>query len=120
MVVLEPVAEGALPMKSGKSDLTPHDLVVMAILAEAPAHGYRLLQILQERDVQDWAAMSKPQVYYSLKKLQRLGLVKSKRNAEEGSGPEREVLELSAAGRRALVAGLDDEQWATQRPPPPS
>jgi DNA-binding PadR family transcriptional regulator len=92
----------------------------MAVLAEAPVHGYRLLQILEERDVQDWAAMSKPQVYYSLKKLARLGLVKPKRGADgNGRGPEREILALSAAGRRALLTGLDDERWATQRPPPP-
>ena len=91
----------------------------MAVVSEAPVHGYRLLQILQERDVQDWAAMSKPQVYYSLKKLGRLGLVKQKRGAASGSGPERDVLELSAAGHRALVEGLDDGKWATQRPPPP-
>src|SRR5689334_1103278 len=105
------------------SGTTAHDLVVMAVLAEAPVHGYRLIQILQERDVEDWAAMSKPQAYYSLKKLARLGYVKRARGAGpddgEGRGPERETLLLSASGRRALVAGLDSESWATQRPPPP-
>lgn len=105
-------------MKSG-AELTPHDLVVMAVLAEAPTHGYRLLQILEERDVQDWAAMSKPQVYYSLKKLARLGLVKPRRGLGQGAGPEREVLALSAAGRRELATGLNDERWVEQRPPPP-
>jgi DNA-binding PadR family transcriptional regulator len=100
-------------------DLTTHDLVVMAVLAEAPMHGYRVLQVLQERDVHDWAEMSKPQIYYSLKKLRRLKLVKAQRETAASVGPERDVLALTAAGRRALTDGLSDERWATQRPPPP-
>lgn len=98
---------------------TPHDLVVLAVLTEEPMHGYRLNQVLVERDVQDWAAMSKPQVYYSLKKLRQAGLIKPMKDAGESGGPDREVLTLTPAGRRALERGLDNEQWATQRPPPP-
>lgn len=32
-------------------------------------HGYQLVSELESRDVQDWAAISRPQVYYSLNKL---------------------------------------------------
>ena len=106
-----------------KSKPTTHDLVVRSVLSEGPAHGYRLLQILEERDVRDWAAMSKPQVYYSLKKLLGLKLVKQKSShrasVNTGAGPEREVLVLSSAGHQALLTGLNDELWATQRPAPP-
>jgi DNA-binding PadR family transcriptional regulator len=74
---------------------------------------------LEERDVKDWAAMSKPQVYYSLKKLSRLGFVKPKRAIGQKLGPEKEVLTISAAGRSALVKGLCSKHWSSQRPPPP-
>lgn len=105
--------------KNKANGLTSHDLVVLAVMAEGPVHGYRLLQILQERDVQDWAAMSKPQVYYSLKKLSRLELILPVGNSCTHAGPEREVLALSPTGQQALTRGLDNVEWATQRPPPP-
>ena len=60
-----------------KDELTAHDLVILSVITEKPIHGYGLNQTLQERDVQDWAAMSKPQIYYSLKKLQKKKLVHS-------------------------------------------
>ena len=40
-------------------------------------------------------------------------------NQRDTAGPERQVYRTSAAGLRALGAALDDDRWATQRPPPP-
>jgi DNA-binding PadR family transcriptional regulator len=82
-------------------------------------HGYELNQELERRDVRDWAAISRPQVYYSLKKLARSGHIA---RAQEGGmrvGPERQIFRVSPAGRRALATALGREEWATQRPPPP-
>ena len=53
--------------------LTLPDLVVLCLLAERPMHGYELNQELERREVRDWAGISRPQVYYSLKKLARSG-----------------------------------------------
>ena len=44
-------------------------LIVLAVLAEGPLHGYALNAELGRRAVEDWASVSRPQVYYSLKKL---------------------------------------------------
>ena len=49
--------------------LTTPDLIALSLLAERPMHGYELTRVLEYRDVEDWAAISKPQVYYSLRKL---------------------------------------------------
>jgi DNA-binding PadR family transcriptional regulator len=77
-------------------------------------------QALAARDVEDWAAMSRPQIYYSLKKLRRLRLVAPHAaDAEAARGPERTVVALTAAGRAALRRGLAGPRWAEQRPPPP-
>ena len=98
--------------------LTLPDLVVLSLLRERPMHGYELNQELERREARDWAGISRPQVYYSLKKLATSGHII--RAAEgERAGPERQVFRLSAAGRRALSAALAREEWAIQRPPDP-
>ena len=82
-------------------------------------HGYELNQELERRDVRDWAGISRPQVYYSLKKLARSGHIARAQEGGTRAGPERQIFRLSPAGRRALAAALGREEWATQRPPPP-
>ncbi|MFI5107117.1 MAG: hypothetical protein ACHP79_19505, partial [Terriglobales bacterium] len=58
-----------------KRELTVPDLVLLSLLAEQPMHGYQANLELERRQVEDWAGISRPQVYYSLEKLARLGLV---------------------------------------------
>lgn len=105
-----------------KDMVTPHDLVVLSVLAEEPMHGYRLLKVLRERDVEDWAAMSKPQIYYSLKKLHTKRLIKADKSTMKKagtSGPDGDVFTLTDSGSTVLKEGLSDLNWSTQRPPPP-
>src|SRR6266404_7972159 len=59
------------------SALTTPDLVLLSLLAEGPLHGYQANLELERRDIRDWAGISRPQVYYSLEKLARLGLIRS-------------------------------------------
>lgn len=111
--------------------LTPADLVVLGLLLERPMHGYEVNQELARREVRDWAGVSRPQVYYSLRKLADAGHTgpapgraagAERGSAERGSaegGPERRVYRVTAAGRRAYAAALARPEWATQRPPPP-
>ncbi len=121
--------------------LTPADLVVLGLLLERPMHGYEVNQELALREVRDWAGVSRPQVYYSLRKLAEAGHIgpapgraagaergsaergsAERGSAERGSGeggPERRVYRVTAAGRRAYAAALARPEWATQRPPPP-
>ncbi|HEY7683788.1 MAG TPA: PadR family transcriptional regulator [Gemmatimonadales bacterium] len=99
--------------------LTLPDLVVLSLLAERPMHGYELNQELERRDVRDWAGISRPQVYYSLRKLARRAHILKVGPGGSVAGPERQVWRLAADGRRALAMALAREEWATQRPPPP-
>jgi DNA-binding PadR family transcriptional regulator len=101
------------------TELTLPDLVVLHLLAERPMHGYELNQELERREVRDWAGISRPQVYYCLKKLAASGYLARAGQVEGGPGPERQVWRVSAAGRRALTQVLGREEWALQRPPPP-
>jgi DNA-binding PadR family transcriptional regulator len=102
-----------------KRELTTPDLVLLSLLAERPMHGYQANLELERRQVRDWAGISRPQVYYSLEKLQAQGLIRAAENAGPAAGPERSVFTPTAKGRSALAAALEREEWATQRERPP-
>jgi DNA-binding PadR family transcriptional regulator len=95
------------------------DLVLLSLLAERPMHGYEANQELQRRQVQDWAGISRPQVYYSLDKLARLQFVYGTDTDEPQAGPERRVFATTAKGRTALADALEREDWTLQRERPP-
>jgi DNA-binding PadR family transcriptional regulator len=102
-----------------KLTLTTPDLVLLSLLAERPLHGYQANAELERREIRDWAGISRPQVYYSLEKLARGGLIRSLETDAPASGPERSSFESTAKGRAALADALEREQWATQRDRPP-
>jgi DNA-binding PadR family transcriptional regulator len=105
--------------RARKRELTTPDLVLLSLLAERPMHGYQANLELERRQVRDWAGISRPQVYYSLEKLARLGLIRNASSDEPVGGPERSVFATSAAGRAALADALESEEWTTQRERPP-
>src|ERR1700682_3379158 len=101
-----------------KLGLTTPDLVLLSLLAERPMHGYQANLELERREIRDWAGISRPQVYYSLVKLARAGLIRSLKTDEPAAGPERSTFETTAKGRAALADALEREEWARQRDRP--
>ena len=99
--------------------LTTPDLVLLSLLAERPMHGYQTNLELERREIRDWANLSRPQVYYSLEKLARAGLIRAAEADEPAGGPERSTFETTAKGKAALAAALEREEWAAQRERPP-
>jgi DNA-binding PadR family transcriptional regulator len=99
--------------------LTTPDLVLLSLLAERPMHGYQANVLLEFRKVRDWAGVSRPQVYYSLDKLARLGLIRAAETDDQTGGPERRVFETTPDGRSALADALEREDWTehSERPP---
>jgi DNA-binding PadR family transcriptional regulator len=104
---------------SRKLALSTPDLVVLSLLAERPMHGYQANLELERREIRDWANLSKPQVYYSLEKLARSGLIHSSETDVPAGGPERSTFETTTKGRAALADTLEHEEWTTQRERPP-
>jgi len=101
-----------------KPPLTIPDLVLLSLLAERPMHGYQANVELERRQVRDWAGISRPQVYYSIEKLERLGFIRSVRSKEPAAGPDRTVFSTTASGRASLADALEREDWTTQRERP--
>ena len=102
-----------------RASLSLADLVVLSLLAEQAMHGYELWAELLRRHVWKWAAISRPQVYYSLKKLEAAGHVEPSGASDPSLGPERRTLAPTPQGRRALSDALARAEWSTQRPPSP-
>jgi DNA-binding PadR family transcriptional regulator len=110
---------GVKKLARKKAGLTVPDLVLLSLLAEQPMHGYQANLELERRQVQDWAGVSRPQVYYSLEKLARLGLISETGDHEPALGPERRIFSTTAKGRAALASALEREDWTNQRDRPP-
>lgn len=104
--------------KSSDLALTTADLVLLSLLAERPMHGYQAHLELERREVRDWTGISRPQIYYSLEKLDRLGFIRSLQSQSLAEGPERHVFKTTARGRAALATALEREDWTTQRDRP--
>ena len=106
-------------MRKTNRELTTPDLVLLSLLAERPMHGYQANLELERREIRDWAGISRPQVYYSLEKLARAGMIRREEGVEPSAGPERSTFETTAKGRAALAEALERQEWATERDRPP-
>lgn len=105
--------------RKDKPSITTPDLVLLSLLAERPMHGYQANLELERRQVRDWAGISRPQVYYSIEKLQKLRLIRASRSKEPAAGPDRSVFAITENGRAVLADALEREDWTTQRDRPP-
>jgi DNA-binding PadR family transcriptional regulator len=101
-----------------KPELTTPDLVLLSLLEERSMHGYQANLELERREIRDWAGISRPQVYYSLQKLSRAGMIRPSEGREPAAGPERSIFETTAKGRTALAEALERPEWTTQRDRP--
>ncbi|HKF53687.1 MAG TPA: PadR family transcriptional regulator [Candidatus Acidoferrales bacterium] len=101
------------------SHLSTPDLVLLSLLAEKPMHGYQANAELERRQIRDWAAISRPQVYYSMEKLARAGLIRRCETADPSEGPERQVFCTTKRGIDALADSLERGDWVTARERPP-
>src|SRR5258707_2695888 len=111
--------EKSLRMKDAGAEsgarLTTPDLVILSLLAERPMHGYEANATLEDRKIRDWAAVSRPQIYYSLEKLTRLDLIRVTDDGAPSAGPERRVFQTTEAGRKRLADALETPRWATTK-----
>lgn len=113
-------SQGILGLKQHRrEELTTADLVLLSLLAEQPMHGYQANRELQRREIRDWATISRPQVYYSLEKLARLGFVRAVQGGIASGGPEKRSFAATKKGTAALADALEREEWCTQREKPP-
>ncbi len=100
------------------NSLTTPDLVLLSLLAERPMHGYQANAELERREWRDWVDISRPQLYYSMEKLARTGMIAAAHTDEPSGGPDRRVFATTTKGCAALASALEREDWTVQRDRP--
>jgi DNA-binding PadR family transcriptional regulator len=85
--------------------------VVLALLAKEPSHGYELRARLIEALGPLGEALNAGQIYVTLGRLEKSGLVVSDRLNESSDRPERKVYALSASGQQRVSEWLGEVSW---------
>jgi DNA-binding PadR family transcriptional regulator len=75
---------------------------LLALLAEGPTHGYELKQAFERLFAPVWPPINVGQIYTTLGRLERDGLVRS-REVEQSRRPDKRVYELTDEGRGAIA-----------------
>ena len=87
-------------------------LPFLALLAESPRHGYELKQAFDQRFGAALPPLNGGQVYTTLQRLERDGLVTG--NGVPDDGRQKRVYELTPAGREALADWVSAPSSATR------
>jgi len=82
-------------------------LPLLALLAKEPAHGYELKTLLEQTFGQAYPSPNIGQIYVTLQRLERDGLVASQ-DVVQATRPNKRVYELTPAGQEALAAWIEE------------
>ena len=85
--------------------------VVLAMLAKEPSHGYQLRSRLQEALGPVGDAMNAGQIYVTLSRLEKAGLVTCEQAPGLPDRPDRKVYALTAAGQQRVADWVADLSW---------
>jgi DNA-binding PadR family transcriptional regulator len=84
---------------------------VLAMLAKEPSHGYQLRARLRRALGPLGESMNAGQVYVTLARLERAGLVVCERADGLPDRPDRKVYALTPAGQQRVAAWLTEVNW---------
>jgi DNA-binding PadR family transcriptional regulator len=85
--------------------------VVLAMLAKEPSHGYELRARLQQALGPAGDAMNAGQIYVTLSRLEKAGLVRCEQAAGLPDRPDRKVYALTADGQHRVTDWINDTSW---------
>jgi DNA-binding PadR family transcriptional regulator len=84
--------------------------VVLALLAKEPAHGYQLRARLRAALGPLGGELNAGQVYVTLGRLEKAGLVSAERSADPADR-DRKTYALTPAGQRRVAEWVDEVSW---------
>ena len=90
--------------------------VVLALLAKEPSHGYQLRTRLREALGPFGEAMNAGQIYVTLTRLEKAGLVGWEQSYGLPDRPDRKVYALTPAGQRRVADWLAEVTWPRLAP----
>jgi DNA-binding PadR family transcriptional regulator len=84
-------------------------LAILAMLAEAPMHPYRMQRLIKERGKDEVINVAqRASIYQTIRRLHRDGLLATLQTIREDKRPDRTVYEITDAGREVLLQWLRD------------
>jgi DNA-binding PadR family transcriptional regulator len=90
--------------------------VVLALLAKEPSHGYQLRARLREALGPFGEAMNAGQIYVTLTRLEKAGLVGWEQSDGLPDRPDRKVYALTPTGQRRVADWLAEVAWPRLAP----
>ena len=88
--------------------MTDAELAILGLVAEQARYGYEIEQVIDQRDMRQWTEIGFSSIYYLLKKLEKVGWVRSRIEIDNQRGPARKVYELTPAGFTAWHQAILD------------
>jgi DNA-binding PadR family transcriptional regulator len=85
--------------------------VVLAMLAKEPSYGYELRARLRDALGPLGEAMNDGQVYVTLTRLEKAGLLVAERSADGGDRSDRKVYALTADGQQRVAEWVAEVSW---------
>jgi DNA-binding PadR family transcriptional regulator len=85
--------------------------VVLAMLAKEPSHGYQLRARLRDALGPLGEAMNAGQVYVTLTRLEKAGLLVAERTADGGDRSDRKVYALTPDGQQRVAEWIAEVSW---------
>jgi DNA-binding PadR family transcriptional regulator len=94
-------------MPRPREELTVGEWAVLGLLAEEPSHGFAIARAMApDGEVGKVWSVRRPLVYRAIETLTAMGLVRAAGTVASTSGPQRTVLQATAAGKRTLARWL--------------
>ena len=92
-------------------------IVLLGLLAQRAMHGYAVHRVIEERHMDQWAAIKPASIYGALQRLEREGLVEAAGATRSGRRPVATVYRTTASGREELrrllrQAWMQPVRWA--------
>ena len=91
-----------------------HELLFLGLLKDGPKHGYEIKRLIDE-ELFPFVGLKIKSIYYPLKKMEKLGLIK-KDVGREGKWPEKYVYSLTAKGVKIFDHLVTDSFLSIERP----
>lgn len=91
-----------------------HELLFLGLLKDGPKHGYEIKRLIEE-ELFPFVGLKIKSIYYPLKKMEKLGLIK-KDVGREGKWPEKFVYSLTAKGSKIFEHLITESFLSIERP----
>jgi len=91
-----------------------HELLFLGLLKDGPKHGYEIKRLIDE-ELFPFVGLKIKSIYYPLKKMEKLGLIK-KDVGREGKWPEKYVYTLTAKGGKIFDHLVTESFLSIERP----